>query len=508
MGATALAGPAYADQVSLRSTDGTINLQGQLISFDDEHYRIQTALGDLRVSADTVRCEGSGCPVFDEISADVAIAGSDTITTGLMPLLLAGFATNLDADASSEKTQEQGEFATTLVGQSGFGDEIGTYLVRSGPAESAFSNLLDQSIQLATSTRRILPDEARALKAAGAGNMIDPSQEHIIAIDSLVVIVNPQNPIQEIGMADLAKIYSGEVTNWSQLGGPDLAIQTVTQEDTGANAVFKTGVLGSENTDLASAHQAEDNVAAAAFVGENPGAIAYVGYAFKRGQKPLALVSECGIGTTPDAFSVKTEEYALFRRLYMYNRADQADALSADFLGFATSDAASQVILQSGFIDLAIEKAPDGADDLRIARLQAIESDSFETQLSADLIAMLDANERLSSTFRFRTGSSKLDPRGELDLERLATYLGDMPDGTIVTFVGFTDDVGAFEPNLALSQNRADQVRDALTAIAGDSLEGITFAATGFGEIAPGACNTSDTGRSINRRVETWVQLP
>jgi len=318
-----------------------------LIGFDNEYYLLQTELGDLRVSADKVRCEGGGCPVFEEILPDVSIAGSDTITDGLMPLLLAGFATDINADASTETTQNQNEFAATLVGEEGFGDKIGTYLVQSGTSEDAFSKLMDRSIQVGMSSRRILPDEARALKDAGAGNMVDPS---------------------------------------------------------GANSVFETGIFGEEEVQLASAFAAEDNVEAALYVNDNPGAIAYVGYAFKRGQKPLSLVSSCGIGTTPDAFSVKTEEYALFRRLYMYNRADTDSQLTQDFVNFATSDAASQVILQSGFIDLAIEQVPLGATSSRALRAKTQANDPFEVLLSNQMIEMLDENDRLSSTFRFRTG--------------------------------------------------------------------------------------------------------
>lgn len=505
LGATALAGAAAADEVTLRSTDGTINLVGDLISFDSEHYFLQTDLGDLRVSAERVRCDGAGCPVFAEILPDVSIGGSDAITEGLMPLLLAGFATDTSAEAQTEKTQTQGEFATTLVGEDGFGDQIGTYLVRSGTSDDAFTSLLDNSIQVGMSSRRIRPDEARALKAAGAGNMIDPSQEHIVAVDSLVVVVNPSNPIQDVSMENLARIYAGDITNWSELGGPDLAIEPVVQTDAGTNAVFSTGVFGAEDAALNGAYEATDNVNAALYVDDNPGAIAYVGFAFKRGQKPLSLVSECGIGTTPDAFSVKTEEYALFRRLYMYNRADIDNALSADFVDFATSDAASNVILQSGFIDLGIERVVQAANSDRGQRVQSAGTDSFEVALSTDMVEMLDTYDRLSSTFRFRTGSTNLDPRGKLDLERLANYLADQPAGTEVTFVGFADNVGAFEPNLTLSEGRAEQVRDALMDIAGDRLEGITLNIQGFGEISPAACNTNESGRLINRRVETWI---
>jgi phosphate transport system substrate-binding protein len=74
-----------------------------------------------------------------------------------------------------------------------------------------------------------------------------------------------------------------------------------------------------------------------------------------------------------------------------------------------------------------------------------------------------------------------------------------------VTFVGFSDEVGEFEPNLRLSKSRADQVAQELTAIGGDRLANITIKTVGFGETSAASCNNSELGRSINRRVETWI---
>ena len=506
---TVLASGAFADPVILKSTDGTVNFEGELISFSDDHYLLQTVLGDIRIAANQVKCEGAACPVFAQVEADITIAGSDTLAEGLMPLMLEGFATTTQSASQVASASEEDVFATTLIGQDGFGDKIGTFLVRSGSSDDAFSGLLDKSAQIGLSSRRITPDEARALSADGAGNMIDPDQEHIIAVDSLNVIVNPANPISAISIADLAAIYSGKITNWSELGGSDLAILPVTQRDIAATAVFETGVFGDTGApQLFSSFDAADNVAAANYVGDNPGALAYVGYAFKRGQKPVSLVSECGIGTTPDAFSVKTEEYALFRRLYMYNRADMDSDLAANVIRYATSDASGIVIQQSGFIDLNVGRIDQGSDGPRATRIRNSGTDSFENRIINDMIAMMDENARLSSTFRFRTGSTDLDPRGLDDLARLATYLEDLPNGTKVTFVGFADSVGLFEPNLALSEARAAQVKQALQTYASGKLSNVTLETRGFGEIAPSACNSSDSGRSINRRVETWVDLP
>jgi phosphate transport system substrate-binding protein len=96
--ATLIAGSAAADEVTLKSADGTVNLMGDLISFTDDNYIIRTDLGDLRIAANRVRCEGATCPQFEPATGDVKIAGSDTIGDGLMPLMMNGYATFLDAE--------------------------------------------------------------------------------------------------------------------------------------------------------------------------------------------------------------------------------------------------------------------------------------------------------------------------------------------------------------------------------------------------------------------------
>ncbi len=502
-----LTGTAWADEVTLKSADGTVNLMGDLISFSDDSFIIRTDLGDLRIAANRVRCEGAACPEMATMSGDVVIAGSDTIAKGLMPLLMDGYATFLDAEVTRENAAVEGEFVASFMGEQGFGDALGSYLVSATSSSDAFAQLLENTAQIGMSSRRITPAEARALKAAGAGNMISPAQEHILAVDSLVIIVNPQNTVTEISTENLRKIYSGEITNWKDIGGPDLAISTVTgTPDSGNFPVFQSGVFGEQAAPmLPTTFVAADNEAAASFVNENPGGIAYVGYAFQRGQKPLTLITDCGIGSTPDLFSVKTEEYPLFRRLYLYNREDGTNDLAKAFITFTTSPEAGAVIQQAGFSDLGVERYVNDMKNPRAVSLMASAAKNYEAKIISDMLVELEKADRLSTTFRFRTGSSALDPRGELDLMRLVNYLETQPEGSEITFVGFSDEVGAFEPNQSLSRGRAQQVEKAVRALAGDRLTNVTFRSTGFGEIAPAACNTTEAGRTINRRVETWI---
>lgn len=500
---------ALADIVTLRSTDGTINVTGEFVDLSEDTYVLRTALGDLRIAASSVVCDGAACPSFADVSADVVIAGSQAMARGLMPLLLQGFAASMDADAEIQNTGVNDTVAT-LWADGGFGDEIGAYQVSATDDAAAFEALLNGESQIGLAARRITVPEARALRADGAGSMVSPQQEHIIAVDSMIVVTHPSNPVDQLTKAQLADIFAGQITNWSEVGGPDKDINVITQTPGSASDVFFMEYLFDEGRPEGFLPQgiAADDQSLSNTMFHDVNAIGYLGYAFQRGAKAIAVVNECGIAATPDAFSAKTEEYELARRMYLYNRSDNLDGASEMLINFVNSGEADAVIGKSGFIDLGIARRVQGAEDARYASLMAAASRydaGFEGEVMQEMLDLMTGTDRLSTTFRFRTGSSKLDERGRLDLQRLISYLETVPGGTNVTLVGFTDDVGAFQANRNLSVDRASQMADEIRSAAAGRLNGITFANAGFGEIAPSACNSTDRGRGINRRVEVWI---
>ncbi|MEM6739205.1 MAG: phosphate ABC transporter substrate-binding/OmpA family protein [Pseudomonadota bacterium] len=499
---------ALANEVSLKSADGTVNLTGEFVDFVDDNYIIRTALGELRISAARVRCEGAACPSFEDVTADVTIAGSDTVGEALMPLLMSGFAGSMDAESSVVATSTATDVVASFVGDAGFGDELGSFLIRSTVSGDAFDALLDGTAEVGMAARRITPNEARALRDAGAGNMVSPSQEHIIAVESMVVILHPSNPLDTLNKEQLRDIYEGRVTNWSELGGNDEPIRVGAREaETGSRAVFEDRVFLGDRADLVSgAFIAQSNNDLAAFVNSEPGGIGYVGYAFQRGAKPITVVNHCGMPMTPNVFAAKTEEYALNRRIYLYNTDDGASDWASDLIEFAMSPEADSVITKAGFINLGVQRQSQSSDSARAQMLQNANVDAFERGIISEMLTSMQSHDRLSTTFRFRTGSSRLDERARIDMIRLVDYLQTLPEGTSVKVVGFTDDVGPYESNLVLSKDRAASVLGSLQAEYGDALTNVTFSSTGYGETAPATCNTDDQGRSINRRVEIWVE--
>jgi phosphate transport system substrate-binding protein len=503
-----IAQSGFAQDVTLTSTDGTMSLVGELVGVESDNYIIRTSLGDLRVATSSMICEGAACPTFEDAAAGIVITGSEALGLGLMPLLMSGYASSLDAETEVNNAAA-GQTLVKLIGDGGFGDEIGSYLVSSTGDDTAFQALLEGSANIGMSSRRITQDEARALRDAGAGSMVSPDQERIIAVDSMVVVTHASNTVEQLTKEQLIGIFSGEITNWTEVGGVDRPINVIAQQANSASYdYFMTFLYGDDRPAFRPQGIAADDQTLSNVMFHDVNAIAYIGYAFQRGAKPLTLVNECGIATTPDAFSAKTEEYTLSRRMYLYNREDNLDAQSQSFLDFAISNEADGVIGKSGFIDLGILRRTQDAADARHVALtaEAARYDiGFEGEVINEMLTDMAANDRLSTTFRFRTGSSRIDERGRLDMERLIAHLEDAPAGTELTFVGFTDDVGAFEGNRQLAIQRAAAVVEEIQSVADGRLDNITMLAKGYGEVAPSACNISERGRGINRRVEVWI---
>ncbi len=512
---------AAANQVKLTSLDGAVDLEGIFLGFENETYIIQTDIGELRVSARRVHCEGAACPKLNDAGslvestgvlpkeATVKIVGANEMGTGMMPLLLEGYAGFLDAEATVTANSAGSDIVADLVADRGFGPRIASYQVSSSASVDAFATLLDRTSQLGMSTRRIAPDEAQALRNAGAGNMIDPSQEHIVAVDSLVVITHPKNPLKQITTAQLADVFAGRITNWSEIGGNDAPI-VVYQRKEGdsarrlfADAVFDQAAVATN----ASARDSVDNTSISTAVMADENAIGYVSLAQKRGARALSLVNECGLKMTPDVFSARTEEYFLQRRLYLYNRKDSGRS-TQDFVQFVKSPIADELITKAGFITLSVDRQAQVLHGERARMLLNSDGTAYEARIMREMLNEMVDYDRLSTTFRFHSGSSRMDERGEIDLDRLGAYLEAQPKGTVINFVGFSDDVGAFDTNRELSLRRAERMKRTLEEDWGRSLGHIEMRLAGYGEIAPVACNTTEEGRQSNRRVEIWIQSP
>ena len=214
----------------------------------------------------------------------------------------------------------------------------------------------------------------------------------------------------------------------------------------------------------------------------------------------------CGLQTPANAFTIKTEEYPLTRRLYTYSDAKNENV--AEFVDFIGSDAAQAVVAEKGFVDLGVSSQPINAQGLRFAASILPTDAEVTLAQTQSMVRELIAAERLSLTFRFDNASSRLDTRARSDIGRLVEMMsGSQLENKEVLLVGYTDSVGPGANNQLLSQQRSAQVLSALVAeLPTDRAESARIKTIGYGEMSPLVCNETDNGRRINRRVEVWVK--
>ena len=172
-------------------------------------------------------------------------------------------------------------------------------------------------------------------------------EENIVAIDGIAVIVHPDNDVEDLTTDQLKKIYTGEITNWSEVGGVDEAIVVVGREaGSGTRGAFEE-ILEVEDA-CKYAQELNETGAVVAKVGETEGAIGYVSLDnVKDSVKALKLD-----GVEASEETIKDGSYSLQRPFVMATKgkiSEQSEAVQAIF-EFIDSEAGQKVIEQVGLV--------------------------------------------------------------------------------------------------------------------------------------------------------------
>lgn len=503
-----LATQSTAQTIELTTPDGKLSIIGELLSLEDGIYTLRTGIGEIQVPVDRMTCSGENCPTEQPTAVDFTIKGSDTVGVELMPLLVRGYAESLDAVVDVQTVGER-LFRLTVLGNQGLGEPLVTTLLEDLGSSTGFRGLLDQSAQIGMSSRRVRGSEVDAFAQAGLGDPLSFEQEHSIAVDGLLMVVHPDNPVDALSEQQMSDLLAGRITNWSEVGGQDQPVTVYSRDsNSGTYATIADRFLAPYNAELGPQTQIlSGNVEISQAVFDDVGGFGYVGFAFQADTKALGLLSSCGIASEASEFAAKTGEYPLQRTLFLYTTNAELPDAARDLVNYAKSPQADGIVRKSGFIDfdVATRDQTNTAQNVRAA-LDTTESRQELAALRELYIDMLEWR-RLSPTFRFRTGSAELDNASRRDLLRLTSFLAENPDVGEIALVGFTDSAGSFDANRSLGFERADSLLASMQAQLADSAFDFgTVQIKSYGELNPVACNTDFAGQQLNRRVEVWVR--
>ncbi len=475
-------GPALAQDVSLVAREGGIVLTGSLQGYDGEFYRIETSYGMLTVDGQGVICEGPACPDLAAPRAVIRLVGAEGPGLALLPPLFRVFAER--RGLVYQPVEGDGYGAVILEPESG--KELAVISFAPMEPDAASVAVGDGSADLKLSFQ----DEA------GLGS-------HGLAMDALVAIVAPDNPTPEISTVSLVRVLAGEVSNWSDIGGPDMPIVLhALRPETDMQRAL-TDRLGAP---IAATVLHGDQVSLADAVARDPWAIAITGRATVQPARRIPLTDSCGFPLLPSPLAVKAEDYPLALPVVLLTPQRRLPLLTREFLDFLRTPAAQAVVAAGGYVDRSATRQPMTADGLRL--INAIQGAGDDITLAdlKRLVNVMDGADRLSLTFRFEDGSSTLDAQSLDNLADLAQLIasGQFRNERMV-LAGFSDGSGDAAANLALSVGRAEKVAQELAAIAPDLPAEALPVVEGFGEALPMACDETAIGRQLNRRVELWL---
>lgn len=373
---------------------------------------------------------------------------------------------------------------------------------RTSPAD-AFVSLGEKRADIAMVARSPNEQEASNVQRAIGIDLATAAHENVLALDGLAVVVHPDNPVQRLKMDQIRDIFAGTITNWNAVGGPNRPIRVLAREAASgateqfANEVMREKQIAGNAERLTSSSQIANTVAA------EPGAIGFVGTSFVGRARALNLVASCGIEFPAGTFEIKTQDYPLERRLYLYAGA-KGNPMVEDFLRYVASPAGAEVVTDAGYISLQPVLGTREYTQFRLldaTRAAPTSPDPRYIQAMADYSMSVRSALRLSSTFRFDTGSQALDTLAQSEMERVAEFMKRPENAKYkVNVLGFSDNIGAFGQQRSVSERRAAEVARQLKQ------RGVTVnQVAGFGYVAPVACEEDANAPSKNRRVELWL---
>ncbi|GJM57039.1 phosphate ABC transporter substrate-binding protein [uncultured Dubosiella sp.] len=170
--------------------------------------------------------------------------------------------------------------------------------------------------------------------------------ETVLAYDGIAILVNPENPVDDLSVEQIGKIYTGQITNWKDVGGPDLEIVAIGREaGSGTRDGFESITETADQCVLKQELTSTGDVITS--VAGNPAAIGYASLASVKDNVKALKVN----GVAPDRTTIKDKSYPVQRDFVLVTKKDNSLSKPAqEFFDFMISDEAIPIIEQAGAV--------------------------------------------------------------------------------------------------------------------------------------------------------------
>jgi len=228
--------------------------------------------------------------------------------------------------------------------------------VTGGGSGTGITALMTNTVDIANASRAVKPEE---IKEAETHNF--KPVEFVVARDAIGVIVHPSNPINQLTLDQVSKIYQGRINNWSEVGGEDRPIVRLSRESNSGTHVYfletvirlgdkKNKSFFSDNTLLLPSSQG-----IIAEVSDNPNAIGYDGLGYITKEVKLIAVAKNTKSefVLPSVETVNDNRYPVSRDLYMYTHGEPSGPIK-DYLNWIHGPEAQKIVADSGFVPIKV----------------------------------------------------------------------------------------------------------------------------------------------------------
>ena len=214
--------------------------------------------------------------------------------------------------------------------------------VRGGGSSVGIAAIMAGTVDIGNASRHIKAKELASAREKG----INP-YENVVANDGIVIVIHKDNNVKDLTLEQIKGIYTGDISNWKEIGGPSLPIVVISRDvSSGTFEVFNKIVLNNAKC-IDSALMLASNNAVVSTIATTPGAIGYAGLGYLNDTVNAVKINR----VMPSKKTIQNGSYPIARTLHMYTNG-APKGLAKRYIDFILSAEGQKIVEEQGFISV------------------------------------------------------------------------------------------------------------------------------------------------------------